>query len=411
MKKAVFLIIPLAVVAMILASGCARLAPTTTTPSPQQLPIGVATPLTGPSGFLGTQISDAIQMVIDDQNAQGGVTIAGQKYVLKPIVLDTKADVVLGKSVAEQLIFTDDVRIIAGPFIGDAAGVQVVTEPNKVLAFFVNFNTPSMTGPKKPFSFSCSFPIPQATYKPLDYIHKFYPQAKNVYSIENDIPVAPTFAAGTQNGGSLLGFNYLGYEKTPGDTKDFTPLIARVLTHKPDVIDCGATGGSMGVLAALMIKQIREAGFSGPLMMPAAPPEEVLEESVPAQSLNNMISNYISIDGPVVDPKYRDVCQRFQAKYQQAPLGIVPDYYNDMMALFQFLNTQNTMDTTAWMQGFGNYHWQGLMGFESSWIAQPGDGINRRSLDDNWVTHYENGKPITDYTVSLPSSMFVQQPQ
>jgi hypothetical protein len=53
-------------------------------------------------------------------------------------------------------------------------------------------------------------------------------------------------------------------------------------------------------------------------------------------------------------------------------------FYNVMTAMFEFLNTQNTMDTTAWMQGFAKYRWQGIMGFESSWIGEVGDGINRR---------------------------------
>lgn len=406
MRKLVILILTAAIIAVMLGGGwaCApKPAP------PKTLDIGVASPLTGPKAFLGKQTCNAILMAIDDQNAKGGVTIAGQKYTLNPIQRDTKGDGAVGKSVAEELVFDKKVKVIAGPFMADAIAVQTVTEPNKVLAFFIQFLIPGMTGPDKPYSFAVSFPIPQMTYKCLHYIKNKYPQAKTVFSMEADVPDAPAFAGATQASCQLLGLDYLGFEKVPVETRDFMPIITRVLTHKPDVIDTGNCGGVLGPLATLMIKQMREAGYNGLIFIPAAPPEEVLQQTVPAQSLNKVVSHYINVDGPVVDPKYRDVMNRFRAKYNEEAVDIVPAYHNVMTALFQFLNTQNTMDSTAWMEGFAKYRWHGLMGFESSWIEQVGDGINRRVFQNNWVTEYKNGKPVTDYEAPIPWGLFVKE--
>ncbi len=411
MRKFVISILGVLILAAMLGGGCVKSSPAPSerapAPAAQQLDIGVCSPLTGPAAFLGTETIDGIQMAIEDQNKEGGVTIAGQKYTLNPIVRDTKNDVVLGKNVAEELAYDKKVKIIFGPFLADGVGMQTVTEPNKILTFFIQSAIPQQIGPNKPYSFFVSFPIPQMTYKCLYYINEFYPQAKTVYSMEADVPTAPRWAAATEQSCKLLGFNYLGYEKAPVTTKDFTPIIARVLSHNPDIIDTGGIGGSMGGLCALMIKQLRQAGFTGPIMIPAAPPEEVLEQTVSAESLDKVVSQYIDISGSVVNPKSRDVMNRFQEKYRMEAVDVVSSYYNVMMAFFQFLNTQNTMDSTAWMQGFANYRWQGLMGFESSWIGQVGDGINRRVLQNTWVTHYENGKPVTDYTAPIPWSFFV----
>jgi branched-chain amino acid transport system substrate-binding protein len=406
MRKLVTLVLTTAIVAALLAGSWAC-APTPE--APKTLDIGVASPLTGPAAFLGNETCNAIVMAIDDQNAQGGVTIGGQKYTLNPIQRDTKADGAVGTSVAEELILDKKVKVIAGPFQADAIGVQAVTEPNKVLAFFVQFLSPDMTGPNKPYSFAVSFPIPQMTYKCLHYIQQSYPEAKTVFSMEADVPDAPAFAGATESCCQLLGFNYLGFEKVPIDTRDFMPVITRVLTHEPDVIDIGNIGGVMGGLGALLIKQIRDAGFNGVIFTPAAPPEEVVEQTVPAPSLDKVVSQYIDPNGPVVDPKYRDVLNQYGTKYGQEAVDIVPAYYNVMTALFEFLNTQDTLDTTVWMQGFAKYHWQGVIGFESSWIGQVGDGINRRVFQNNWVTHYENGKPVTDYEAPIPWDLFVEQ--
>jgi len=145
---------------------------------PKTLDIGVATPLTGPAAHIGMNMKNAILMAIEDQNAQGGVRIAGETYVLNPIILDTKKDAAVGKSVAEELVYGRKVKVIAGPFIDDAMGAQSVTEPNKIIAFFVSPSTPDMTGPSKPYSFFVNGLIPQLFSVGAAYIQKFYPNAK-----------------------------------------------------------------------------------------------------------------------------------------------------------------------------------------------------------------------------------------
>lgn len=409
MKKVCFVALMVVLLSSLVFIGCSTspaATPPTTTAAPQKLPVGVASPLTGPTAFLGTETTNAIMMAIDYQNSQGGVTIAGQKYMLNPILRDTKMDIVVGKSVAEELVFTEKCKVIAGPFLVDAVGAQAVTEPNKVLGFFIQFLRADMTGPGKPYSYAVSFPTPQMTYKTLYYVTKNYPNAKNVWSLEGATPGTATFAQATADSCKLLGLNYGGYEQIPLDAKDFTPIIARVMTHNPDVIDTGNVGGVFGGLGAMMLKQIRQAGFNGPIIIPAAPPEEALQETVPADALKDVITQYINIDGPVVGPKYRAVMQEYRTKYKQEPVDVVSGFYNVMTALFQFLGSQNSLDSTAWMQGFSAYKWDGVMGFQSQWIGLAGDGINRRVFQNNWVTHYVNGKPVTDFTAPFGDSLF-----
>ena len=158
-------------VAVTLASGCTT-APTapTTTPAPvpaevtQQLDIGAASPLTGSPAFLGNQIVNTVLMAIEDQNAKGGVTIAGQKYTLNPIQADTKADAAEAIKIANQLIFDKKVKVITGPFQADAIGMQNDTEKNKILLFPIVADPP-VIGPKKPYTFGVAFPQAQMTYK------------------------------------------------------------------------------------------------------------------------------------------------------------------------------------------------------------------------------------------------------
>ena len=185
--------------------------------SRKTLDIGIATPLTGPAAHLGTNIKNAALIAIDDQNAQGGVTIAGQKYLLNPIVLDTKKDAAVGKAVAEQLVYDKKVKVVIGPFIDDAIGAQPVLESNKIMSFIV---TPSRTNrhvtvPNRPYSFFFSGPIPQMFNTVTAYLQKFYPNAKTVVSMAPDLPDTVMFLNSSQMMCKLHGFGMGGCGEVP----------------------------------------------------------------------------------------------------------------------------------------------------------------------------------------------------
>ena len=137
--------------------GCAKPAPSTgpapAPAAPQTLDIGVAAPLTGPAANLGESINNAALMAIEDQNDQGGVTIAGQKYVLNPVIRDTKFDLLVGKYIAEELIFDKKVKVIVGPSVADSVGAQSVTEPNKVILFMLGTYRANLDGPREALYF------------------------------------------------------------------------------------------------------------------------------------------------------------------------------------------------------------------------------------------------------------------
>ena len=234
----------------IAVAGCAKPAPTpapTPAPAPPKtLDIGVASVLTGPAAALGIAIQNAILLTIDDQNNQGGITIAGQKYMLNPIIRDTKFSVIVGKSIAEELIFDKGVKVIAGLFVMDSIAAQTVTEPNKVILFPLVPVVPAMTGPKKPYTFFTGSLFLQMYDTPCAYLAKFYPEAKRVVSMVVDLPDLPSFMDSAKTICPRYGLEWLGYEKFPVNITDFMPVLSRVLAKNPDVIDVaqlGALGG------------------------------------------------------------------------------------------------------------------------------------------------------------------------
>lgn len=347
-------------------------------------------------------------LAIEDQNNEGGVTIGGQKYMLNAIVRNTKQDLVLGKSIAEELIFDRGVKVIMGPFIADAVGAQSVTEKNKVIAFLMQPTIAGMIGPDKPYTFFFG-PFPEQLYgNTCAYIQKFYPEAKTVLSVAPDLPSLPLFVAAIKWALPKYGLEWIDMDKFPLGTTDLMPVVSRAIDKKPDIIDACCTGGMAGI-GTLLPKQLREAGFTAPIIMPMSPPKGALEDVVPQQYLTGIVMNDYNIDSPTVTEAFRTEYNRAKEKYQQVPDVFLFTTYNPVKAFFEFLNTQDTMDTTAWMEGFAKYHWQNMWGFESYWLGKNVWGMDRRVLTCPWVSEYKDGKVAAQFSAPLPYEMFAEK--
>lgn len=405
MKRILLSLVLVVLLIGMVVAGCAKPSPTPT----KTLDIGIMTPLTGPAAHLGTNIKNAALLAIDDQNKQGGVTIAGEKYMLNGIVLDSKLDTAVGKSVAEELVFEKKVKVIIGPFLGDAIGAQTVTEPNKVILFAVTCDMPGLSTPEKPYSFFCSGGGWEMTINGAAYVQNFYPDLKKVVTINPDLPSLPNWTHTAEGLFPQYGLEWLGVEKFPADTQDFAPIISRALAKNPDIVDTGGTAGDMGGMCALMIKQLREAGFNGVIMARTVPPIPVMMEVVPEQFRTKIVTNDILVDSPIVSAEYKAMYQRYVDMFGEPPIDIVGEMYDGIKPFFEFLNEQNTMDTTAWEEGFGKYRWQSIWGREGRWVAKPIYGIDRMLIFGFWASEYTNGNPATKWQAPIPWNIFVEE--
>lgn len=91
---------------------------------PDVIKIGVAQPLTGGLGPLGTDLLNGVKLAVDQLN-QEGFKVAGKKVTLEVVAVDDKANPEEGKKVAQQLV---DAGVVA--VIGHLnSGVSIPTAP------------------------------------------------------------------------------------------------------------------------------------------------------------------------------------------------------------------------------------------------------------------------------------------
>jgi branched-chain amino acid transport system substrate-binding protein len=409
--KFIFAFLSLSMVIILLISGCGQKAQSPSAASSASnaqetgtINIGVACVLTGPAAFIGGHMSNAIMMAIDDYNARGGVTIQGKKYLLKGISRDTKGSAEAGKQVVEELIDVYNVKLIAGPFAMESSTIQPVIEEKKTITFMMAPDTPAQADISHLFSYFCMGAMEQPVAGLFTYLQKYYPDLKKVATLTDEYGAIPVSLEQTKKYSTEMGFTWLDADVFPMTTTDFMPIIKRVMAKNPEVIDTASALGDLGPQGILLIKQMREAGFTGPILVRANTDSKTLLEIAGKEAANKVIDIGVNPDGPVVPQSYREFVQRYTQKYNTFFVDITAPYYNATTAFLDYLNTQNTLDSTKLAQGFAEYKWSGIFG-ETFWGGKPVYQGNHICIRPLYISEWTDGVRNTKFAYSYPKEI------
>src|SRR5229473_3435057 len=225
------------------------------------LGIGVLGPLSGGAAAYGVELVRGAELRADEINKAGGLKVGGDVYKIKLITYDHKASAADAATAANKLVFQDKVKYIIGNAVGATCNAaQTITEPNNVMFAFVCWGTANLA-PEKPYSFRSilsQWELAEPFYR---WIKENHPKIKRVAAISpNDTSGKDTNTA-VVKALKGLGFEVAADEYYERGTKDFYPILTKILAAKPDMLDVAAAPPGE---AGLILKQARELGFKGP---------------------------------------------------------------------------------------------------------------------------------------------------
>ena len=76
----------------------------------QTVKFGISTPLSGPAAPWGIPHRNAVELVFDEYNAQGGLDVGGKKMKLEVVAYDHKYVIAEGVATVNRLIAKDGVK-------------------------------------------------------------------------------------------------------------------------------------------------------------------------------------------------------------------------------------------------------------------------------------------------------------
>jgi len=222
----------------------------------EEINIGFLAALTGPSSGWGKPGLTGIKLFLSEINARGGLLVGSTRYPLKLSVYDDKSDPKLALKGARELVDKHQVKFISG--IGGASADAThpyLTEEKVIYASLIATDIK----PDRPYLLAGGDVTPR-----IDMLRPWYhknrnPILKRWAVISQNDPTAQSSQAWEVGSAIAEGWNVVYDQHFPVNTKDFSKIVADVLTTKPDVVSLNLTWpGFVGsILQELFIQGYR----------------------------------------------------------------------------------------------------------------------------------------------------------
>jgi branched-chain amino acid transport system substrate-binding protein len=356
----------------------------------EELKVGGIGSLSGGGTAWGLALQRGVQLAIDDVVAAGGLKIGGKTYTPKLVMFDDQYASTGGRTAAERLVNLEKVKFIIGPIGSPPVLAAVpVTTAAKVILMSNGFAPAILKNAEgAPYNFRMMNSNVEFGPAMIRWLKETYPQVKKVALIApNDAvgqAVIPTLATAYKENGIEVWTEM--YER---GTKEFTPLITRMISQNVDLFDLNSNAPGE---AGLMLKQARQAGYDKMIWQVGGPSvDEVISIAGP------LAEGFISFDTfDFSMPEAQGFVKAYRAKWDGVINAQTPIWNNAAKILFKALETAGSTETDAvrdalmkiegWPSGFyGPVVWGGKADY----------GVAHQLLTKFWITEVRNGKPNT----------------
>ncbi len=276
-----------------------------------ELKIGSMGPMSGGAAQWGLAMDGAARMAAAEVNVEGGLKVGGQSCHVTVVAYDSKytAD---GAAAGSNALAAEGIHFIIGP-VGspEATGIKPILGRNQQIAWNASYAKDALAT-RYPLMFHIS-PGPGGW---ADAVIK---EALKHWTIKSVALIAPNDQGGTD----IVSVDDVAYkdngitttsEYYQRGTTNFAPIITRVLAANPDAVD---TASSPPGDAGVIVKQLRLAGFKGPIGRNGGPgTEEILRVSGGMDVLKDFYWYNGAVDTPkthAIDADYKKLLGKDQS--------------------------------------------------------------------------------------------------
>jgi branched-chain amino acid transport system substrate-binding protein len=238
--------------AAVFGLACLLAAPATR--AAEAIRIGVPVGLSGANSVVAPSVVQSAQLAVDEINAAGG--ILGRKVELE--VADDGSGAVGAQKVFDSLIFQKKVDVLISMETSAArnAGLPILAR-GKVPYIYTSFYEGRSCSPWM----HVNAWVPEQQVPPVvDYFMKAK-AAKTFFLVGSDYAFGRGMLEFTKKYAEGKGAKVVGEEYLPMDGTDWTAIISKIRTAKPDALVTSTAGGAPNVT---LTKQLRAAGISIP---------------------------------------------------------------------------------------------------------------------------------------------------
>ena len=263
-----------------------------------ELKLGMIGVMSGPAAQWGMAIRGAAEFVAAENNQKGGLQVGAEKCKISVTAIDSKYTAE-GAAAAGNNMVSQGVKFIIGP-VGspEMTGLKPIATRNNLLVMGNGYAKDAI-GPQWPLVFH-NGPGPSGWAEPIVRV------AKAKFGMKKVVLIAPNDQGGTD----IASVDAVAYKKNGIEaieeyyqrgTTNFAPIITRVLNARPDAVD---TASSPPGDAGVIIKQLRQSGFDGPIGRLGGPG---MTEIVRVAGGYDVVKNFYWYEPVFIDDKVRAI--------------------------------------------------------------------------------------------------------
>lgn len=352
------------------------------------LKIGLITSVTGPLAPALKSMVDAAKPAEDLMNQRGGISVSGQKYLVKIVTEDDQSSPPGAVAAANKLMQAGIKFIIAPQFMPNNLAIAPLTEEAKVLRMKAMGWGKEEMGPNTRYNFYAHaniYNIPVC----YDYLRKNYPKVKKIAIITPDDPGGKSLREVAEREMQKRGLEIVFQEAFTIGTEDFYPILTKALEKKPEAIEMII---AIVPWAAGIINQSRELGFTGPVFAPVLGDINILRAMLNPKYANDVFHG----GADVLSPKMTQIIKDFRVLVeQQTKTTLNMDHTLVLEALYPLLqgiekaqsfDTDKVVATMEKMKNIDTIYGPGKMGGEEMF------GINHVIRRPLMLSRIMNGK-------------------
>jgi branched-chain amino acid transport system substrate-binding protein len=370
-------------------AAAAALAVAGTASAQEELKIGAIGSLSGGGTAWGLAVQRGITLAIDEVQKAGGLKIGGKTYMPKLVMYDDQYTATGGKTAAERLVNLDKVKYIIGP-VGSppVLAAVAVTTPAKVVLLSNGFAPAILKNEAgSPYNFRVMNSNTEFGPAMIKWLRGNYPNVKKVALIApNDAvgqAVIPTLVEAYKANGIDVWTEM--YER---GTKEFTPLLTRMIAQNVDLFDLNSNAPGE---AALLLKQARQAGYKNMIWQVGGPSvDEIIGVAGP---LAEGFLSYETFDFSSAQAESFD--KAYHAKWEGIINAQTPGWYSAAKVLFKALETAGSTEVDAVRDALGKIEgWNPGMYGPVVWGGKSDYGVAHQLLLNFWIVEVKQGKSI-----------------
>jgi branched-chain amino acid transport system substrate-binding protein len=219
--------------------------------------IGVNIELSGPAAVQGTAYQNAVQMVANQINADGGVD--GRELEL--IIRDNKSDPTEALQVTKQMVENEEVVAIVGGGSSPTTMSTIEYVQSAEIPIVSMGSSDAIVNPADERAWV--FKVPAGTDMVVDVILEEFEKEgiTKVGFISVDNPYGDAGLQAFTNNAPDAGIEVVGTEKFQATDKDYTSIVTKLTGQDPEAIVVWAIPPGAGIVA----QNVAASGFDGPV--------------------------------------------------------------------------------------------------------------------------------------------------